>query len=48
MTAAHQYDVTVLQDITVPQPPQLHGGIMTGTTDRKADCSAHQGHESQE
>jgi hypothetical protein len=36
LTAAHQHDVTVLEDITVSQPPQLQGRIMTGTTDTTA------------
>ena len=38
----------VLRDITVPQPPPLRGGVMTGPIDRKAGCSADQGRESRE
>jgi len=56
VTAAHQDDVTILQDVTVSQPPQLHGRIITGTTDRTAPSHGlgaltailAQGHESQE
>jgi hypothetical protein len=42
VTASHQHDVAVLQDVAVSQPPQLHGRIMTGTTDRTAP-SRHRG-----
>jgi hypothetical protein len=28
VTAAHQHDVAVLEDVTIPQPRQLHSGIM--------------------
>jgi len=31
---ANQHDVTVLEDVAVSQPPQLHGRIMADTTDR--------------
>lgn len=34
VAAAHQHHVAVLQDVTVPQLPQLHSGIMAGATDR--------------